>query len=73
VPESRFLIPETQWLRVGQGWRFARALFRNLRVIWREFRQPIVIFLVAVFGGGWLYGELLVHAGYERLPYIDLP
>jgi Trk K+ transport system NAD-binding subunit len=50
-----------------------RATIRDLRVIWREFRQPIVIFVLAAFGGGWLYGELLVQAGYPRIPYHDLP
>lgn len=35
--------------------------------------MPILVFLLALFGGGFLYGELLVHAGYPRLPYIDLP
>lgn len=32
-----------------------------------------MIFLLAVFGGGWAFGELMVIAGYERLPYYDLP
>lgn len=73
MPESRLLIPETQWRRLGRGWRLSRAAWRNAKVIWREFRQPILIFVIALFVGGWIYGELSVLAGYERLPYIDLP
>ncbi|MBN1201721.1 MAG: TrkA family potassium uptake protein, partial [Anaerolineae bacterium] len=72
VQRPRLLVP-TARQRVGYGWRLVRALYRDARVIWREFRQPILVFLVAVFAGGWLYGELLVQAGHERLPYMDLP
>jgi Trk K+ transport system NAD-binding subunit len=53
--------------------RTLRALWRDTSALWREFRRPILVFLIAVFGGGWLYGELLVYAGYPRLPYVDLP
>jgi voltage-gated potassium channel len=73
VPRSQLVIPEAQWRRASQGLRMARAAWRNARVIGREFRVPIGVLLVAVFGGGWLYGELAVLAGYPRLPYIDLP
>lgn len=73
MPYSRLLIPETRLRRVGRRWRLLRAAYRDGRVIWREFRKPIVVFLVAVIGGGWLYGELLIQAGYDRLPYLDLP
>lgn len=31
------------------------------------------MFLLATLGGGWLYGELMVVAGYPRVPFIDLP
>jgi Trk K+ transport system NAD-binding subunit len=51
----------------------ARALWRDTSALWREFRRPFLVFLIAIFGGGWLYGELLVLAGYPRLPYVDLP
>jgi len=50
-----------------------RAVWRNVRTIWREFRLPLVVLLLALFGGGWLYGELWVRAGHERIPYADLP
>lgn len=51
----------------------ARALWRDTSALWREFRVPMLVFLGATLGGGYLYGELLVHAGYERVAYIDLP
>jgi len=73
MPQARLVVPESRWRRLTRRWRFLRAVYRDLRVIWREFRHPIVILVIALFGGGWLYGELLVRAGYDRLPYIDLP
>jgi len=55
-------------------------LIRILRVIWHdtsaliaEFRVPIIIFLLASFGGGWLYGELYAAARGEHIPFIELP
>lgn len=53
--------------------RTIRATWRDTNALWREFRRPILAFLIAVFGGGWLYGELLVLAGYPRVPLIELP
>jgi Trk K+ transport system NAD-binding subunit len=50
-----------------------RALGRDTSALWKEFRTPFLVFLIATLGGGWLYGELLVQAGYPRLPYVDLP
>jgi Trk K+ transport system NAD-binding subunit len=50
-----------------------RAVWRDSNALWREFRRPILAFVIAVFGGGWLYGELLVLAGYPRVPLIELP
>ncbi|GAB4520298.1 MAG: hypothetical protein OHK0046_30360 [Anaerolineae bacterium] len=35
--------------------------------------MPLMVFLLALFGGGWLYGELLVRSGAARVPYFDLP
>lgn len=72
-PETRLLLPDTATRRATRSLRKVRALGRNLRVAWREFRAPITVFLVAIFAGGWLYGELLARAGHDRLPYHDLP
>jgi Trk K+ transport system NAD-binding subunit len=53
--------------------RALRAIWRDSLALWREFRVPFMTFLVATLVGGWLYGELLVVAGHDRVPYIDLP
>jgi voltage-gated potassium channel len=70
VPRSRLLIPVK---RAHRGWRLTRATWRNVQALWREFRVPVLVFLLAIFGGGWLYGELWAQAGYDRKPFIDLP
>lgn len=53
--------------------RTVRALTRDSLALWREFRRPMLMFLIAILGGGWLYGELLVVAGYPRLSFVELP
>jgi Trk K+ transport system NAD-binding subunit len=53
--------------------RVARAVWRDSSALWQEFRVPIFIFAITIFGGGFIYGELHAAAGYERIPYIDLP
>jgi voltage-gated potassium channel len=70
MPRVRLLIPVRQ---ANRQWRMARASWRNAQVLWRKFRVSLIVFLVAIFGGGWLYGELWVRAGYTPKPYIDLP
>jgi Trk K+ transport system NAD-binding subunit len=67
------LIPATRRQRARRGWRLIQATWRNVRALWREFRIPVVIFLIAIFIGGWLYGELWARAGYARKPFVDLP
>ena len=59
--------------RVDRAARMLRATWRDTSALWREFRRPILAFIIATLGGGWLYGELLVIAGYPRLPFVDLP
>jgi Trk K+ transport system NAD-binding subunit len=70
LPRTQLLIPSR---RVNRWWRTIRALYRDSSALWREFRWSIVVFLLATLVGGYLYGELMVLAGYPRLPYIDLP
>jgi Trk K+ transport system NAD-binding subunit len=67
------VIPESRLRPLRRRQRVARAVVRNALAVWHEFKTPIVIFVVAVFGGGWIYGELLVQAGHARIPYVDLP
>ncbi len=69
MPRSQLLIPQHPHRRL----RTIRAIYRDSSALWREFRRPIIVFLLAVLGGGYLYGELAVRSGYPRIPYIDLP
>ncbi len=59
--------------RANRWRRELRAIGRDSLALWREFRRSIIVFLVAIFVGGYIYGELLVQAGYPRLPYIEMP
>lgn len=73
MPRSQIVVPPPQRRRLSRRNRLVRAAWRNARAIWHEFRLPIVVLVLALFGGGWLYGELWVRAGHERIPYVDLP
>jgi voltage-gated potassium channel len=72
MASARLLMPHgrrrrTRWLRS------IRATLRDTMALWREFHWAIIAFVVATCGGGFLYGELWVRAGYSRLPFLDLP
>lgn len=69
MPHSHLLVPSGR----RRTTRTLRAIWRDTSALWKEFRRPILAFLIAILGGGWLYGELLVVAGYPRVPYVDLP
>ncbi len=76
MPDYHLLIPESQRRTLRRGYRTIRAVGRSLRVIWREFRLPIVVFLVVVFVGGWLYGRIYNHLSDDPDDvkyYIDMP
>lgn len=76
MPDYHLLIPETQWRSLRRGYRMVRAFGRSLRVVWREFRMPIVVFLVAVFAGGWMYEQIYNHLSDDPNDvkyYIDMP
>jgi Trk K+ transport system NAD-binding subunit len=72
VPHSRLVLPQGQ-RRVVRWQRIVRAIWRDSMALWREFRIPFLTFLIATLVGGWLYGELLVLAGYPRISYMGLP
>lgn len=61
--------------KVRPRWqRFTAALWHDSRALWREFQRPIIIFFLVTFGGGFLYGELHIFAGYDfAIPLIDRP
>ena len=73
MPRSQVLIPAPQRGRIHRSTRYIRALWRNARVVWREFKVPIIVFVIAVFGGSWLYGKLWDEAGNPHKPYWDRP
>ncbi len=49
------------------------AFLRDSRALWREFRRPLVVFFVAIFVGGFIYGELYALARGERIAFFNLP
>ncbi len=53
--------------------RIIRASWRDTSALLKEFRIPIVLFVLVTVGGGWLYGELHTAAGHEPIPFHDLP
>ncbi len=72
MSQPRLLIPQDR--KLSSRWaRTLRVLYRDTTALWYEFRRPILVFALAIFGGGLLYGELLVLAGYPRVPIIVLP
>jgi voltage-gated potassium channel len=53
--------------------RVLRAFVRDNTAIWREFRRPLIVFFIAILGGGPLYGELYFIATGVRLQWAALP
>ncbi len=39
----------------GVSWRDARASWRDTLLLLREFRRPLLLFVLAIVGSGWLY------------------
>src|SRR5512147_3034127 len=72
MASTRLLMPHGRRRRT-RWWRSIRATWRDTMALWREFHWPIIAFLAVACGGGFLYGELWVRAGYARLPFLDLP
>lgn len=72
MPYSQILIPQGRSRR--DRWRRTfRAMWHDTAALLIEFRLPLLTFIAATFGGGWLYGELYYLARGERIAYIDLP
>lgn len=69
---TRLVMPNGRG-RFGRFGRMLRASWRDTRALLREFRLPLVAFIIVTVGGGWIYGELHVLAGNERLPFIEMP
>lgn len=72
MPRTQILLPHDR-KRGSRVWRLVRAVYRDTTVLLREFRLPILVALLTLFAGGWIYRELMVIAGQPRLPYADMP
>lgn len=66
--ETVSLRQESRWMHVLRvGWHDTRALVR-------EFRRPLLIVVIAVFIGGYVYMQLNnYHSDNEPLNYVDMP
>jgi voltage-gated potassium channel len=71
-PVSRLVAPKRP-RRLRRFWRSLRATWRDTRALAKEFRRPILLFVMTTVGGGWIYRELLASAGYGYLPVLDMP
>ena len=72
MSQTRLVLPRSKRRRV-RYMRMLRATLWDSLALWREFRVPFTVFILAVFVGGWLYGELLIAAGYDAYPFFDRP
>ncbi|NWF68101.1 MAG: TrkA family potassium uptake protein [Chloroflexi bacterium] len=70
---SARLLTTGQPRRWRRFWRALRAVWRDTSALAREFRRPILLFLVIILGGGLFYRELLAGAGYGYPPLVDMP
>ncbi len=59
--------------RFSRVLRLLRAAARDSSALLREFRGPLLVLLLALFGGGFLYRELMGVAGQVQPPYYDMP
>jgi Trk K+ transport system NAD-binding subunit len=67
--ESRLARPR----RISRvGWRI-RAALTHVRALLREFRLPLLAFIVVTVGGGFVYGELYRSIRGEFIPMVDRP
>ncbi len=72
MPYTQIVMPKGRHGRVRRL-RFLRAIWHDSNALLSEFRVSLLSFGLAVFGGGWLYGELYFLARGERFSYLDLP
>ncbi len=74
MPYSQIVLPKGRTRR-DQLERMVRAIWHDTNALLHEFRLPLVTFLLATLGGGWLYGEVyhLYHPDLPRIAYADLP
>lgn len=73
VKRTRLIIEQKRRRRLINFERQVRAIWHDTRALWREFRLPIMLFLLVTVGGGFLYGELYYIARGEHIALIDRP
>ena len=71
-PSTQLLLPSGRQ-PTSRVMRLLRAIRRDSAALFSEFRIPLLVFLLAVFGGGFLYRELMAFAGRPQPPYYDMP
>lgn len=69
----RLVMPKGRQSFISRWFKVARAIWRDTSALWREFRVPVLIFVLATLVGGYVYGELYASARGVRIEYIDLP
>jgi voltage-gated potassium channel len=61
---------QTRW---HHGSRYLRAVSLNSRTLLREFRRPLLAFVLVTLVGGFMYGELHQFSGRSPIALVDRP
>ncbi|MBC7870333.1 MAG: TrkA family potassium uptake protein [Chitinophagaceae bacterium] len=73
MPYSQLVLPRGR-RRISRLARGIRAILRDTSALFKEFRQPLLMLLIALFMGGYLYRELMFVAQVSPVPpYVDMP
>ena len=73
MPYPQLILPKPT-KRTQRSIRLLRAVWHDTRALFREFRRPLLTIFLAVFLGGFVYGELHEFAGLEpSIGLIDRP
>ena len=72
MPTNRLVIPRARNRRTFLA-RMITALWRYVVTLWNEFRVPIIGFLAATLGGGFLYSQLHLWLRGDAIPFVETP
>ena len=75
MPKQRFVrtIPIRKQQRPGYI-RTARAIWHDSQALFTEFRRPLMVFLVSIFIGGYLYMHMNnTFSNNKPLDFVDMP
>lgn len=73
MPRPRLVTPVRRRRGLAAFVRQVRVVWRDSSALWREFRRPIVAFLLVTMLGGYLYGEIYAALRGVQIPLIDRP